>query len=315
MRRPQTEPRPLGERRRRGSSTPRATGALRLRRRRLGPHRRLVAGRPSTSCRRCHAFLPNASEAMAYTRTDTPRDALYALADRVPLAVVTNGAHGALAIDSATGEEAQVPALRVPALDPTGAGDVFGAGMVLGTLAGWPLADRLAFAALCSGAGGAAVRRLAGRARLGRHRRLVARGARRAAARRLRTARCAAATRSSTSSCPDACRSAPAPGGRDHRPACRRGGDPVRPPVQATPYHPEGDADPRTTLPRDEPRHRPDRRSASCSPRAACAPGSNDASAPTTPKPAQVTTDAGEARQGHADRLGPGGPRRPGRPR
>lgn len=98
----------------------------------------------------CHAFMPNAAEAMAYTRTEHPRDALYALADLVPLAVVTNGADGAMAIDSVTGEEAQVPALRVAALDPTGAGDVFGAAMVLGTLAKWPLADRLAFAGACS---------------------------------------------------------------------------------------------------------------------------------------------------------------------
>ena len=98
----------------------------------------------------CHAFMPNAAEAMAYTRTETANDALYALADRVPLAVVTNGAGGALAIDGTTGEEAQVPALRVLALDPTGAGDVFGAGLVVGTLAGWPLDHRLAFATLCS---------------------------------------------------------------------------------------------------------------------------------------------------------------------
>lgn len=98
----------------------------------------------------CHAFMPNATEAMAYTRTETPSDALYALADLVPLAVVTNGAGGAAAIDGITGEEAQVPALRVSALDPTGAGDVFGAGLVVGTLAGWPLEHRLAFATLCS---------------------------------------------------------------------------------------------------------------------------------------------------------------------
>ncbi len=63
---------------------------------------------------------------------------------------MTNGAQGALAIDGTTGEEAHVPALRVPALDPTGAGDVFGASMVVGTLSGWPLADRVAFATLCS---------------------------------------------------------------------------------------------------------------------------------------------------------------------
>ncbi len=98
----------------------------------------------------CHAFLPNADEAMAYTRTDTAHDALYALADRVPLAVVTNGTEGALAIDSTTGEEVSVPALRVPALDPTGAGDVFAAGLVLGTLSGWDLTERLSFATLCS---------------------------------------------------------------------------------------------------------------------------------------------------------------------
>ncbi len=98
----------------------------------------------------CHGFLPNAVEAMAYTRTDSPHDALYALADLVPLAVVTNGREGALAIDSSTGEEASVPALRVEAIDPTGAGDVFDAGVLVGTLAGWPLLQRLNFATLCS---------------------------------------------------------------------------------------------------------------------------------------------------------------------
>ncbi|YAL82941.1 carbohydrate kinase family protein [Dermacoccaceae bacterium W4C1] len=98
----------------------------------------------------CHAFIPNAAEAMAYTRTETPQEALYALGDRVPLAVVTNGAHGALALDSATGEEVAVPSLRVPALDATGSGDVFGAALVTGTLAGWSLTERIAFATLCA---------------------------------------------------------------------------------------------------------------------------------------------------------------------
>ena len=99
----------------------------------------------------CHAFTPNAVEAMAYTRTDNPQDALYVLADRVPLAVVTNGRLGALAIDSFTGEEVAVPALHVDAIDATGAGDVFHAAIALGTLAGWPLVHRLSFATLCSG--------------------------------------------------------------------------------------------------------------------------------------------------------------------
>ncbi|MEU4255062.1 MULTISPECIES: PfkB family carbohydrate kinase [Streptomyces] len=96
----------------------------------------------------CEAFLPNAEEAVRYTRTDCPRAAARALAERVPLAVVTLGAQGAYAVDSATGETAEVPAIEVAALDPTGAGDVFVAGFLTGTLAGWPLADRLAFAGL-----------------------------------------------------------------------------------------------------------------------------------------------------------------------
>ncbi|MEV8564653.1 PfkB family carbohydrate kinase [Streptomyces sp. NPDC051322] len=96
----------------------------------------------------CEAFLPNAEEAMRYTRTDCPRAAARALAEKVPLAVVTLGAEGAYAVDGATGETASVPAIAVEALDPTGAGDVFVAGFITGTLADWPLADRLAFAGL-----------------------------------------------------------------------------------------------------------------------------------------------------------------------
>jgi sugar/nucleoside kinase (ribokinase family) len=100
--------------------------------------------------RHCAAFLPNAEEAMRYTRAGTPREAARRLADLVPLAVVTLGAEGACAVDSSTGETAEVPALLVEVLDPTGAGDVFVAGFVTGTLAGWPLTDRLAFASLCA---------------------------------------------------------------------------------------------------------------------------------------------------------------------
>ncbi|MCG8968359.1 sugar kinase [Streptomyces sp. CL12-4] len=96
----------------------------------------------------CEAFLPNAEEAMRYTGAACPRAAAHALTEHVPLAVVTLGAEGAYAVDRRTGESAEVPAIAVEALDPTGAGDVFVAGFVTGTLAGWPLADRLAFAGL-----------------------------------------------------------------------------------------------------------------------------------------------------------------------
>lgn len=98
----------------------------------------------------CHAFTPNAIEAMAYTRTRTPNEAVRALAELVPLAVVTDGAAGSYAIDGSTGEEAYCPAVPVTALDPTGAGDVFAAGIVMGTLAEWPLHQRLEFASLCA---------------------------------------------------------------------------------------------------------------------------------------------------------------------
>ncbi|OEV03189.1 carbohydrate kinase family protein [Streptomyces oceani] len=99
----------------------------------------------------CHALLPNAVEAQRYTGTDSPEAAVRALAELVPIAVVTKGAGGALAVDGVSGESADVPALPGDALDTTGAGDVFVAGFTTGTLAGWPLADRLAFANLTAG--------------------------------------------------------------------------------------------------------------------------------------------------------------------
>jgi sugar/nucleoside kinase (ribokinase family) len=95
-------------------------------------------------------FLPNAVEAMAYTRTPSPAEALGALAERVPTVVVKNGAAGAIGIGP-DGGTAAAPALPVEAVDPTGAGDVFAAGFVFGTLTGWPLPDRLRFANLCAG--------------------------------------------------------------------------------------------------------------------------------------------------------------------
>ncbi|MBZ6132310.1 sugar kinase [Streptomyces olivaceus] len=105
-----------------------------------------LAGLPDLA--HCEAFLPNAEEAMRYTGATCPRAAAHALTEHVPLAVVTLGAEGAYAVDRRTGESAEVPAIAVEALDPTGAGDVFVAGFVTATLAGWPLADRLAFAGL-----------------------------------------------------------------------------------------------------------------------------------------------------------------------
>ena len=98
----------------------------------------------------CHAFVPNAAEAMAYTGKDHPGAALEVIRDWVPLAVVTAGSGGAYAADDRTGETVWVPGLRVPAIDPTGAGDVFLAALVAGTLRDWPLQQRIRFANLAA---------------------------------------------------------------------------------------------------------------------------------------------------------------------
>ncbi|GAA1764628.1 carbohydrate kinase family protein [Agromyces humatus] len=98
----------------------------------------------------CFAFTPNETEAMGYTRTDSARDAARALAELVPLVVVTRGEQGAVAIDAARGEEITMPAVPANGRDATGAGDVFGAALVVGTLRDWPLEHRLSFAALCA---------------------------------------------------------------------------------------------------------------------------------------------------------------------
>jgi sugar/nucleoside kinase (ribokinase family) len=96
-------------------------------------------------------FLPSDVEAMAYTRTATAREALRALGELVPLAVVTCGSGGAMALDAGTGEEVAIPARAVRVTDPTGAGDVFTAAFMRATLAGVSLRDRLSFANLCAG--------------------------------------------------------------------------------------------------------------------------------------------------------------------
>jgi sugar/nucleoside kinase (ribokinase family) len=92
----------------------------------------------------CNVFLPNAEEAMRYTRTSSPDEALDRLAELVEVAVVSCGADGAMAARG--GERVVVPAVRVPAADPTGAGDVFAAGFIAATLWDLPLRQRLLFA-------------------------------------------------------------------------------------------------------------------------------------------------------------------------
>lgn len=98
----------------------------------------------------CYAFVPNEVEACHYAGINDPYAAAKHFAEMVPLAVVTSGASGAIAVNSETGEETEMPALAVRALDPTGAGDVFASALIAANLAGCPLADQVAFATLCS---------------------------------------------------------------------------------------------------------------------------------------------------------------------
>lgn len=101
----------------------------------------------------CTAFLPNAVEACGLTRRDSARSAARALAERVPVIVVTDGLSGAWAVDSGSGEEVHAQAVPVApesVIDATGAGDVFDAAFTWASLAGWPLAQRLDLACLVS---------------------------------------------------------------------------------------------------------------------------------------------------------------------
>ena len=94
-------------------------------------------------------FVPNDAEAMRYTRTTSAREAAIRLAEYVPLAVVTRGSGGVVAVDSSAGAVVELPAVPVEVLDPTGAGDVFVATFMAARVhEDWDLATQLRFAGL-----------------------------------------------------------------------------------------------------------------------------------------------------------------------
>ncbi|MHB1234634.1 MAG: carbohydrate kinase family protein [Microbacteriaceae bacterium] len=97
-------------------------------------------------------FIANETEAMAWTKTDSPAAAAHRLARQVPLAVVTRGSHGVIAVDSALGELVEVPAMtNVDAVDTTGAGDILIAGMMAGLGLDCSLRDSLALGCVAAG--------------------------------------------------------------------------------------------------------------------------------------------------------------------
>lgn len=95
-------------------------------------------------------FVANDMEAIHYTRADSVLGAAKKLAERVPLAIVTQGGQGLTAIDSGLGKVYEVSAPRVDIIDPTGAGDVFIASYMFSLLQDWDTAERLRFAVTCA---------------------------------------------------------------------------------------------------------------------------------------------------------------------
>lgn len=96
-------------------------------------------------------FMPNAAEALACAHCDSLEQALAKLAGGGQMVVVKDGGAGAVAMEpGGSGAATREPAVPVEARDTTGAGDVFDAGFIYASLAGWPVAQRLRFANLCA---------------------------------------------------------------------------------------------------------------------------------------------------------------------
>ena len=92
-------------------------------------------------------FLPNEVEAMAVTRSETPKEALEVLGEYGDIVVIKAGAKGCLA----KSKEELVPcaAFQVRVVDVTSAGDVFNAGFIYGSWSGWDLKRATRFANAC----------------------------------------------------------------------------------------------------------------------------------------------------------------------
>jgi sugar/nucleoside kinase (ribokinase family) len=94
-------------------------------------------------------FLPNASEALQLTGASSVSEAAEILSGYTPLVVVKMGSEGALA--QAKAQCVQSPALEIPSVDTTGAGDCFNAGFLYSRLRGEPLIRNLEAGNICGG--------------------------------------------------------------------------------------------------------------------------------------------------------------------
>jgi sugar/nucleoside kinase (ribokinase family) len=102
------------------------------------------------------AFMPNLPEACVITGTHSANDAMAVLRDAVPMVAIKLGPDGA--IGSVHGRHYHVPAFPVDAVDTTGAGDNFDAGLIYGLLHDLPFEQCLR----CAVAAGSLSTRYAG---------------------------------------------------------------------------------------------------------------------------------------------------------
>jgi sugar/nucleoside kinase (ribokinase family) len=90
-------------------------------------------------------FVPNHDEARVFTRLDAPQDQIRNLLDKgARTVIVTRGEDGAYA--GAGGQLLHAPAYRLEAIDPSGSGDAFTAGVITAILRGEDLAGALKLA-------------------------------------------------------------------------------------------------------------------------------------------------------------------------
>ena len=106
--------------------------------------------------RRADLVLPGRDELKALTGRDTVEDGARALIDRgVKLVGVKLGAEGSLFVSA--DELCPCAAFPVKAVDPTGAGDCFDAGVVAGLIEDLPLPEIAALANACGALGATAL--------------------------------------------------------------------------------------------------------------------------------------------------------------
>lgn len=108
----------------------------------------------------CDVFMPNAAEAKLISGQDDLDRALDRLSGWVPTLAVKLGAEGGEARQGRV--SVRSPALSVPVVDTTGAGDSFDSGFVYGYLNGWSLSRSLRLACACGSLSARAVGGTAG---------------------------------------------------------------------------------------------------------------------------------------------------------